>query len=357
MGVEAGTRVFATVATEAPPRRRQLRQGEIHSVESCSCAEMFPGGSEPLASYWVSYGWQSYANGNKASSVRQVLVRHGQNTVLSYPADQVWRLAAPVRVENDTPLIEVNPRRMIVAEADHVLLSVDYSQLEVRIMAHFSRDARFLQILHSEGDVFRQVAASWLKKHEKDVTAEERSGAKRICYAIVYGQGAGRLATELGINRSQASEFQASFMREYAGVSTWIQACREQARQYGYVKTLQGRRRFLPALASTARLDRAHAERQAVNTACQASAADVVKTAQIKIHNKLKQIRTHEQDRCQMVARMILQMHDELIFEVKRSRLDEVRDIIVNEMIGAGNGLRVPLQVKWKVGSSWGCLV
>merc|ERR1712178_536571 len=103
-------------------------------------------------------------------------------------------------------------------------------------MAHFSQDAQFTRILKDEkGDVFRHVAAGWLKKPEVEVTAEERSGAKRICYGLVYGIGAGKLGQELGISRAQAQDFTTSFMREYAGVAEWVQSCREQARLCGYV--------------------------------------------------------------------------------------------------------------------------
>lgn len=189
-----------------------------------------------------------------------MLVRHGGSQPLAYPADQVWRLAAPVDIADETPQkLQVNPRRLLVAEPGYVLISIDYSQLEVRLMAHFSNDSRFVDILHRGGDIFRHVAAGWLRKCESQVSAEERSGAKRICYGLVYGIGAGRLAAELGISQNQAREFQSSFTREYSGVAAWVTACREQARQCGYVETLHGRRRFLPALASGSLAERSRA--------------------------------------------------------------------------------------------------
>jgi DNA polymerase theta len=254
-------------------------------------------------------------------------------------------------------MLSVNPRRLLVAEAGHVLLSLDYSQLEVRLMAHFSQDPRFVQILHGGGDVFRHVAAGWLRKPEDQVTAEERSGAKRICYGLIYGISAGRLAVELGISRAQAQDFQESFMREYAGVAAWVRSCSEQARRCGYVETLGGRRRFLPALAASGAAERSHAERQAVNTSCQASAADLVRLAMLGIHERLKEFRLHEvSGPCRMSARLLLQIHDELLLEVHESWLDRVRDMVIDEMIGVGRELLVPLQVKWKVGRTWGSL-
>eukprot|EP00927_Polykrikos_kofoidii_P021323 TRINITY_DN20209_c0_g1_i2.p1 TRINITY_DN20209_c0_g1~~TRINITY_DN20209_c0_g1_i2.p1 ORF type:complete len:1747 (-),score=230.84 TRINITY_DN20209_c0_g1_i2:568-5808(-) len=238
--VEVGARVFTTVATEAPPRPRRLCGGQIHSLEQASCAELLPGSTETVAEYWVARGWDEYASRERASSVLQVLVARGPDTVLSYPADQVWRLKAPVRVVNSTPMVTVNPRRLLVAEHGRLLLSVDYSQLEVRLMAHFSKDIGFLRILRGGGDLFRHVAAGWLQKAEVDITAEERSGAKQICYGLVYGIGASRLALDLGISRAQAQEFQTSFMREYTGLSAWISTCRENARVKGFVETIHG---------------------------------------------------------------------------------------------------------------------
>jgi len=217
--------------------------------------------------------------------VRQVLIQHG-TSVLSYPADQVWRLAAAVDVSKEAAKIMVNPRQLLSAEPGYVLLSLDYSQIEVRLMAHFSGDQRLLDILHQGGDVFKQVAAGWLRKSASDITPEERSGAKRICYSLIYGVGSGKLAADLGISRHQANELKASFMKEYAGVAFWITSCTDQARQQGFVETVHGRRRFLPGLGSSSAAQRSHAERQAVNTACQASAADLMKAAMIGIHNR-----------------------------------------------------------------------
>mmetsp|Transcript_90824 Transcript_90824/g.293217 ORF Transcript_90824/g.293217 Transcript_90824/m.293217 type:complete len:2155 (+) Transcript_90824:115-6579(+) len=353
---EAGARVFVAVATAPPPGTRHLREGELQGVGTATCVEPFPGGSTPLAEYWVANGWTAYADASYARQVRQVVVRQG-SSFLTYPADRVWRLAAPVHIDDAVaPILVVNPRQLLVAEAGRVLLSVDYSQLEVRIMAHFSQDERFVQILHGEGDVFRHVAAGWLRKPEAAVTAEERGGAKRICYGLVYGIGVSRLASELGISRAQAQEFQESFMREYAGITAWVQSCRDAARRCGYVETLHSRRRFLPALASRSRAEREHAERQAVNSSCQASAADLVKTAMLAIHSRLKTMRVREDGECRMAARMLLQVHDELLFEVHESSLDAVRAMVVAEMIGAGRDLRVPLQVKWRVGRTFGTL-
>lgn len=354
---EVGARVFMTVASEAPPRARQLREGVLAcAVGSESCNDVFMPGDQPLSAYWVACGWSAYASPAYASSVRQVRVRLG-TSVLSYPADQVWRLAAPVSVSAETPPLVMNPRSLLVADAGYVLLSVDYSQLEVRLMAHFSQDDRFVQILHSDGDVFRHIASGWLRKSEEDVTAEERSGAKRICYGLVYGIGAAKLADELGISRTQAKEFQASFSREFPGIEKWIQACCEQARQCGYVETLQGRRRFLPMLAASAVTARSHAERQAVNTCCQASAADLVKIAMLSIHERLRRLHVHDAPgKCRMAARMLLQIHDELLLEVDMARLDEVRQLVTSEMVAVGQGLLVPLKVKWRTGPSWGSL-
>ncbi len=286
----AGARVFVAAASEAPPKQRLLRDGTIQEVSTRSCDQPITGQEgetceTSLAHYWIARGWQAYADHSWSSTVRQVLIRHG-TSVLSYPADQVWRLAAAVDVAEEAPKIMVNPRQLLFAEPGYILLSLDYSQIELRLMAHFSGDRRLLDILHQGGDVFKQVAAGWLRKSSSDITPEERSGAKRICYSLIYGVGSGKLATDLGISRHQANELKASFMKEYNGVALWITSCTQQARQQGFVETVHGRRRFLPGLGSTSAAQRSHAERQAVNTACQASAADLMKAAMIGIHNR-----------------------------------------------------------------------
>jgi len=298
-------------------------------------------------------------------TVRQVVVRHG-STELTYPADQVWRLAAPVSVrEASTPKLFITPRSLLVAEKGYKLLSMDYSQLEVRIMAHFSEDERFVDILSQDGDVFRHMAAGWLQKPEVDVTVEERNGAKKVCYGLIYGMGARRLATELGISHEQAVDFQTSFGREYAGVNRWILDCQEQARVRGYVETLHGRRRFLPELAALRADSRARAERQSVNTVCQASAADLMKIAMLKMHEAIQAMpRSHMQSghchststrSCRWPARMLLQIHDEMLLEVEEGRLKEVIDVVKHAMLNAAK-LKVPLKVKWRHGMSWGSL-
>lgn len=352
----AGARVFVAAASEAPPKQRLLREGAVQEVSTRSCDEAMGDGETSLAQYWLSRGWQVYADQARSSKVRQVLIQHG-TSVLSYPADQVWRLAAAVDVSKEAAKIMVNPRQLLSAEPGYVLLSLDYSQIEVRLMAHFSGDQRLLDILHQGGDVFKQVAAGWLGKSASDITPEERSGAKRICYSLIYGVGSGKLAPDLGISRHQANELKASFMKEYAGVAFWITSCTDQARQQGFVETVHGRRRFLPGLGSSSAAQRSHAERQAVNTACQASAADLMKAAMIGIHNRLKELRSHASDgQCRLVGRLLLQIHDELMVEVEETRLTEVREVVVSEMIRAGCDLKVPLQVRWKVGKTWGNL-
>ena len=287
-GVQAapGARVFVAAATEAPPKQRLLREGTLQEVSNRTCDQPMGDDQPSLAQYWLSRGWQVYEDLSWSSTVPQVLIQHG-TSVLSYPADRVWRLAAAVDVSQEAPKIMVNPRQLLSAEPGYVLISLDYSQIELRLMAHFSGDRRLLDILHQGGDVFKQVAAGWLGKSSSDITPEERSGAKRICYSLIYGVGSGKLAADLNISRHQANELKASFMREYAGVSHWINSCTDLCRQQGFVETVHGRRRFLPQLAAAeGTAQRSHAERQAVNTACQASAADLMKAAMIGIHNR-----------------------------------------------------------------------
>lgn len=362
---EPGTRVFLANASAPPPAPLEMRDGILQSVQAVSCAEPFQGVrdgvggdvSMSLAEYWVRHGWADYAAPARAQSVRQVRVLVGGVTELSFPADQVWRLAAPVAVADDTPMLSVNPRKLLVAEAGWELLSVDYSQLEVRLMAHFSMDPGLVSILRRGDDVFLHIASRWLQKHEDEITAEERSGAKRICYGLVYGVGPQRLADDLGISVSQAMDFQASFAKQFPVLNAWVSSCQETTRREGCIETLYGRRRFLPDIGARSTAARQHAERQAVNTKCQASAADLVKLAMVRIHENLRNMREHtENGTCCMVAHLLLQMHDELLFEVRKDKMDDVRTMVVSEMIKVGSCLNVPLQVRWKVGPTWGSL-
>ena len=224
-------------------------------------------------------------------ALHQVKVKLENGAVCSFPADQVFRQKAPIRLQEDGMKIRVALRDMFIPEPNWIFLSVDYSQLEVRIMAHFSRDENLTSILFEDGDIFTSMAAIWLDKPLETITAEERSGAKRVCYGLIYGIGERALSADLGISVAQTQEFIRTFNAQFPNVAKWIENCKRSAAAAGYVVTLFGRHRALPQINSRNIAERKKAERQAVNTTCQASAADLVKFAMIRIFRRLREER------------------------------------------------------------------
>ena len=223
----------------------------------------------------------------------------------------------------------------------HIVV-VDYSQIEVRIMAHFAQDTAMLGFLSAGGDVFRRIASKVCKKPADDVTPAERKAAKAMCYGILYGKGATSLSEDLACSKEEASRFLHDFKHSYEGIAAYIQSVVGFCRQHGYVETLMGRKRFLPTIFSKNERERAFAERQAVNTVCQGSAADIVKLAMLRLQHALP-------PSCSLV----LQVHDELVFDVPSHVLHPaiamIRQIMENVVT-----LSVPLPVKLQAGMSWG---
>eukprot|EP01064_Diplonema_japonicum_P000618 TRINITY_DN10399_c0_g2_i1.p1 TRINITY_DN10399_c0_g2~~TRINITY_DN10399_c0_g2_i1.p1 ORF type:complete len:819 (+),score=160.70 TRINITY_DN10399_c0_g2_i1:178-2634(+) len=239
--------------------------------------------------------------------------------------------------------IDLELRKAFVAPPHHVLISADYSQIEVRIMAHFSEDKAMLDFLTLGGDVFRNIASKVRGKHPDSVTPAERKVAKAICYGILYGKGALSLSEDLNCTREEAEIFLRDFKNTYTGITKYITSVAHGCRSTGYVETLLGRKRYLPAIYSRNPKEKAFAERAAVNTICQGSAADIVKKAMIALYARIP----HTE------ARLVLQIHDELLFEVREDKLQEtigtIRGIMENEV-----SLRVTLPVNIQVGRSWG---
>jgi DNA polymerase-1 len=225
-----------------------------------------------------------------------------------------------------------------------VLLAVDYSQIELRVLAHFSGDAPLLEAFREGRDVHRQTAAVIFDVPVDAVTAEQRGRAKTINFATLYGQGAFSLAQQLGVSREEAQSFIDAYFERFAGVRAFLDAQVEQAREKGYVETLLGRRRFVPELQSRNWNIRQFGERIAQNTPIQGTAADLIKKAMIDIDAAL----LGREDE----ARMLLQVHDELLFEVHDAALEGIRAEVVALMEHALE-LKVPLVAESGVGRSW----
>jgi DNA polymerase I len=233
-------------------------------------------------------------------------------------------------------------RAAFVAPPGHVILSADYSQIELRILAHLSGDPELVDAFSSGGDVHMRTAALILGKAEDQVTTDERRAAKTINFGVIYGMGDAALAKQLGIPREQATRFIAAYFQRYAGVARFMEKTVEDARQGEAVRTLLGRRRFLPNLHSANRGLRFEAERVARNTPIQGTAADILKLAMVQLGP----------DDAAPGARMVLTVHDELVFEVPEAQARVAGEQIRERMAGAMK-LAVPLVVDLGFGASW----
>jgi DNA polymerase-1 len=233
-------------------------------------------------------------------------------------------------------------RAAFVAPRGRVILSADYSQIELRVLAHLSEDPELVDAFTTGGDVHARTAALILDKPRDQVTADERRAAKTINFGVIYGMGDSALAKQLGISREQGAKFIEAYFRRYAGVARFMERTVEAARQGEAVRTLLGRRRFLPNLHSANRALRLEAERVARNTPIQGTAADILKMAMIQVGGE-EEIPG---------ARMILTVHDELVFEVEEGQAESASATIREKMEGAVK-LAVPLLVDVGWGKSW----
>jgi DNA polymerase-1 len=235
-------------------------------------------------------------------------------------------------------------RKGFVPDAGYLLLSADYSQIELRVLAHLSRDPAFVEAFRADRDIHRETAARIFGVDPEAVNGGMRDQAKTINFATIYGQGPVALAGQLGINRTRAEEFIASYFERFAGVRRYLDEMKEQAKERGYVETLLGRRRYIPEMRSRNPGVRGFGERLATNSPIQGTAADLLKIAMIRLHDRLATGDTG--------ARMLLQVHDELLLEVPEASVEETRRVVREEMEGAIQ-LDVPLKVDMGVGPSW----
>jgi len=237
-------------------------------------------------------------------------------------------------------------RRAFIPAPGFILLSADYSQIELRILAHLSGEPTLIDAFARNEDIHTRTAREILgESHALD--ADARRLAKVINFGIIYGMGPQRLAGELDIPLSEAADYIKRYFERLPGVRSYVEQTLKHARECGYVMTMYGRRRYLPELNGPDGGARAQAERIAVNTPIQGSAADLIKLAMVRLHATLAQRR--------LPARIVLQVHDELLLEVQNTSLEAVREALSREMEGVA-GLRVPLRVELKTGANWGDL-
>ena len=235
-------------------------------------------------------------------------------------------------------------RECFVAGTGCRLIVADYSQVELRLLAHLSEDAAFVQAFERGGDVHRETAAVIFGVAPDQVTADMRARAKTINFATIYGQGPFALSRQLGISQDEAKEFIRLYFERFAGVRRYLDATVAAARARGFVETLFGRRRYIPELRDTNRAVRAFGERTAMNSPLQGSAADLIKVAMIRIHREFV--------RRGLASGILLQVHDELVVEAPQAEIPDAADIVRREMENAAT-LNVPLVVDVGVGTNW----
>ncbi len=276
----------------------------------------------------------SPASGRLHTSYRQAVASTGR---LSSNEPNLQNI--PIRTEEGRRI-----RQAFVAPRGQRLLAADYSQIELRIMAHLSGDEGLLGAFAEGRDIHRSTAAEVFGTPLAEVSAEQRRAAKAINFGLIYGMSAFGLGRQLGIGRAQAQEYVDQYFERYPGVRAYMDRTREQAREQGYVETVFGRRLYLPTIGARNAQVRAAAERTAINAPMQGSAADIIKRAMIALDAWLE---AHGEG-----ERMIMQVHDELVFEVPRARVKALGEVVREHMAGAAS-LSVELVVEVGSGANW----
>ncbi|MCC6180471.1 MAG: DNA polymerase I [Bacteroidia bacterium] len=263
-------------------------------------------------------------------------------------------VASTGRLSSDSPNLQNIPIRtergrqirkaFIPRDENHILLSADYSQIELRIVASISKDPGMCEAFNLGKDIHTATAAKVYGVNEEDVTKEMRYKAKSVNFGIIYGQGAFGLADNLNIPRAEAKELIDNYFKQYTGIKSYMENEIAFAKEHGYVQTLLGRKRWLKDINSANATVRSFAERNAINAPIQGSAADMIKVAMIKIHHSLNQMKVK--------SKMILQIHDELVFDVYKPELELIKPVIEKHMKEA-LPLNVPIEVGMGVGQNW----
>lgn len=245
----------------------------------------------------------------------------------------------PIRTEVGRQL-----RRGFIADPSYVLLTADYSQFELRILAHITHEPRLVDAFTHNEDIHTITAASLFNVPVQEVTKDQRRLAKTVVYAVLYGQSAFGLAQVTGMSNSEATEFIKRYHETFPHIKNYVESTLTQARKQGYVNTLYGRKRFFPNMSLLAHNERQALEREAINMPIQGGNADLIKIAMLRVQHKLAEK--------QMKTRMILQVHDELVFEVPIEEVEQAKYYVKHLMEGVA-ALDVPIKVEVKVGKNW----
>jgi len=264
-------------------------------------------------------------------------------------------LAATGRLSSNNPNLQNIPVRtpegarvreaFIPRDGDHVILAADYSQIELRLIAEISGDEAMLEAFQAGKDIHTATAARVFGISFDEVNREQRYRAKTVNFSIIYGAGATNLSRQLGIKRTEAKELIDNYFAQYPGLKHYMEKTVEDARKNGYVTTLMNRRRYLRDIDSRSSLERSNAERIAVNTPIQGTAADMIKIAMVRIHDMLT--------KGNYQTKLIMQVHDELVFDALRSEVEALQPLIMDSMRQAIPNLKVPIEVGIGIGNNW----
>lgn len=247
----------------------------------------------------------------------------------------------PIRTEEGAKVREA----FIPRDGNHVLVAADYSQIELRIIAEISGDEGMLEAFQKGQDIHRATAAKVFGIPYDEVSKEQRYRAKTVNFSIIYGAGSTNLSKQLGISRNESKALIDAYFLQYHGLKSYMEKTVDMARKKGYVITLMGRKRILRDIHSNSSLEKSNAERMAINTPIQGSAADLIKMAMLSIHKELKN--------GNWGSKMILQVHDELVFDVPKEELEQLSTLIRDKMCHAMPSLKVPIEVEVKSGNNW----
>ena len=245
----------------------------------------------------------------------------------------------PIRTEDGRRI-----RQAFEPSKNHKFISADYSQIELRVMAHMSKDTSLLKAFQDGEDVHSKTASEVFDVELDEVTADLRRNAKAINFGLIYGISAFGLGKQLSISRNLAAEYMAMYFEKYPGVKQYMESTKEGASQNGYVETLFGRRLYLRDINASNAMRRQASERVAINAPVQGTAADIMKIAMINVHKAIKKEKIE--------AKLILQVHDELILDTPEGEIDAVVNLITDSMMGAAK-LDVPLEVDIGIGDNW----
>ena len=262
-------------------------------------------------------------------------------------------VASTGRLSSDNPNLQNIPvrdergreiRKAFIPEEGNIFFSADYSQIELRLMAHLSKDRSMIEDFLSGNDIHSATASKIFGVDINNVTREMRSRAKTANFGIIYGISSFGLSERLTIGRKEAKDLIDGYFNSYPGVKRYMDESIRKARDQGFVTTMFGRRRYVRDIQSRNQVVRGNAERNAINAPIQGTAADIIKIAMVRIHEKMNSEK--------YASKMILQVHDELIFEVVPSELEKLKEMVLYEMANAVK-LDIPLMVDWGTGKNW----